>query len=60
MAALGVSKLRVAEAEMVIERLAGAKIPRGTLDQEAKRQGEQAQRLRQQTDEKAQTREGAR
>ena len=55
MAALGVSKLPVAEAEMVIERLAGVKIPRATLDREAKRQGEQAQQLRQQMDEKAQT-----
>jgi hypothetical protein len=59
MAALGVSKLPVAEAEMVIERLAGVKIPRATLDREAKRQGEQAQQLRQQMDEKAQTPEGA-
>jgi len=59
MAALGVSKLPVAEAEMVIERLAGVKIPRATLDREAKRQGEQAQQLRQQMDEKAQTPGGA-
>lgn len=59
MAALGVSKLPVAEAQMVIERLAGVKIPRATLDREAKRQGEQAQQLRQQMDEKAQTPEGA-
>lgn len=59
MAALGVSKLPVAEAEMVIERLAGVKIPRSTLDREAKRQGEAAQQLRQEMDAKAQTPEGA-
>lgn len=59
MAALGVSKLPVAEAEMVIQRLAGVKIPRATLDREAKRQGEQAQQLRQQMDAKAQTPQGA-
>jgi hypothetical protein len=59
MAALAVSKLPVAEAERVIERLAGVKIPRATLDREAKRQGEQAQRVRERIDEKAQTPEGA-
>jgi len=59
MAALAVSKLPVAEAERVIERLAGVKIPRATLDREAKRQGEQAEQLRQQMDEKTQTPQGA-
>ena len=59
MAALGVSKLPVAEAEMVIQRLAGVKIARSTLDREAKRQGEQAQRLRKEMDDQAQTPEGA-
>jgi hypothetical protein len=59
MAALAVSKLPVAEAERVIERLAGVKLPRATLDREAKRQGEQARQLRQQMDEKVQTPAGA-
>jgi hypothetical protein len=54
-----VSKLPVAEAERVIQRLAGVKIPRATLDREAKRQGEQAQQMRQEMDEKTQTPEGA-
>ena len=35
MAALAVSKLPVAEASAVIERLAGVKLPRATLDREA-------------------------
>jgi hypothetical protein len=58
-AALGVSKLPVAEAEVVIERLAGVKIPRATLDREARRQGEQAQRRQAQMDARVQTPEGA-
>jgi ribosomal protein L34E len=59
MAALGVSKLPVAEAQVVIERLAGVKIPRATLDREAKRQGEQAQHHQAQMDARVQTPEGA-
>ena len=39
MAALAVSKLPVAEASAVIERLTGVKLPRATLDREARRQG---------------------
>ncbi len=41
-AALAVSKLPVAEASAVIERLARVKLPRATLDREARRQGERA------------------
>src|ERR1051325_436648 len=51
MAALAVSKLPVAEASAVIERLAGGKISRATLDREARRQGKKAENKRQQMDE---------
>lgn len=51
MAALGVSKLPVAEASAVIERLTGVKLPRATLDREARRQGKRAEAKRQQMDE---------
>jgi hypothetical protein len=50
MAALGVSKLPVAEASAVIERLTGVKLPRATLDREARRQGKKAEARRQQMD----------
>jgi len=59
MAALGVSKLPVAEAQVVIERLAGVKIPRASLDREAKRQGEQAVQLQEAMDAQVKTPEGA-
>lgn len=58
MAALAVSKLPVAEASAVIERLAGVKIPAATLFREARRQGQRAQRERQQMDQHLQTPEG--
>ena len=51
MAALAVSKLPVAEASAVIERLAGVKLPRATLDREARRQGQRAEDQREQRDE---------
>lgn len=51
MAALMVSKMPVAEASAVIERLTGVKLPRATLDREARRQGEQAQGKRREMDE---------
>lgn len=51
MAALGVSKLPVAEASAVIERLTGVKLSRATLDREARRQGQKAQDKRQKMDE---------
>jgi hypothetical protein len=50
MAALAVSKLPVAEASAVIERLTGVKLPRATLDREARRQGKRAQDKRQEMD----------
>jgi len=52
MAALAVSKLPVGEASAVIERLTGVKLPRATLDREARRQGRRAQNERQQMDER--------
>ena len=53
MAALAASKLPVAEASVVLEHLAGVKLPPATLDREAKRQGQRAQRLRTQLDQQA-------
>jgi hypothetical protein len=51
MAALAVSKLPVGEASAVIERLTGVKLPRATLDREARRQGKRAESKRQEMDE---------
>jgi hypothetical protein len=51
MAALAASKLPVAEASAVIERLSGVKLPRATLDREARRQGRRAEGKRQAMDE---------
>jgi len=51
MAALAVSKLPVGEASAVIERLTGVKLPRATLDREARRQGQKAEDKRHQMDE---------
>jgi hypothetical protein len=53
MAALLVSKMPVQEASAVLEHLTGVRLPRATLDREARRQGERAQRLRTQLDEQA-------
>jgi hypothetical protein len=53
MGALLVSKMPVGEASAVLEHLTGVKIPRSTLDREARRQGERAQRVRKQMDEQA-------
>ncbi len=52
MAALAVSKLPVGEASAVIERLTGVKLPRATLDREARRQGKRAEGERQEMDER--------
>lgn len=52
MAALVVSKMPVGEATAVLERLTGVKLPRATLDREARRQGQRAQELRRQLDQK--------
>src|SRR6266852_4225439 len=51
MAVLAVSKLPVAEASAVVERLTGVKLSRATLDREARRQGKKAQNKRQEMDE---------
>jgi hypothetical protein len=53
MAALLASKMPVSEASAVLEHLTGVKLPRATLDREARRQGERAQKLRRQADERA-------
>ena len=58
MAALAVSKLPVAEASAVIERLAGVKLPRATLDREARRQGQRAEQERRRLDAQMRTPEG--
>ena len=55
MAALLASKMPVEDASAVLEHLTGVKLPRATLDREAKRQGERAQRLRTQLDQQATT-----
>jgi hypothetical protein len=46
MTALLASKMPVAEASVVLERLTGIKVPRATLDREARRQGKRAVELR--------------
>jgi len=60
MAALTVSKMPVAEASAVIERLAGVKLPPATLDREARRQGQRAERQRTELDEQMHTAQGGR
>jgi len=55
MAALLASKMPVAEASAVLEHLTGVKMPRATLDREARRQGERAQAVRTELDQKAAT-----
>jgi hypothetical protein len=51
LAALVASKMPPGEASAVIERLTGVKLPRATLDREARRQGQRAERKRAQLDE---------
>lgn len=53
MSALLASKMPVAEASAVLEHLTGVKMPRASLDREAKRQGQRAQKLRGQMDKEA-------
>ena len=50
MTALLASKMPVGEASVVLERLTGIKVPRATLDREARRQGRRAQALRRELD----------
>jgi len=53
MAALLASKMPVSEASAVLEHLTGVKLPRATLDREARRQGQRAREIRRQCDEQA-------
>lgn len=53
MAALLASKMPVSEASVVLEHLTGVKLPRATLDREARRQGQRAREVRRQEDERA-------
>jgi hypothetical protein len=53
MAALLASKMPVADASLVLEHLTGIKLPRATLDREARRQGQRAQGLRARLDQQA-------
>jgi hypothetical protein len=53
MAALLASKMPVSEASAVLENLTGVKLPRATLDREARRQGKRAQQVRRREDEQA-------
>jgi hypothetical protein len=53
MAALLASKMPVSEASAVLEHLSGVKIPRATLDREARRQGQRARQVRRRCDEQA-------
>lgn len=55
MAALLASKMPVEEASAVLEHLTGVKLPRATLDREARRQGERAQTARAELDRQATT-----
>lgn len=50
MAALVGSKMPLAEASAVLERLTGVKLPRASLGREALRQGQRAERVREQRD----------
>ena len=59
MAALTVSKMPVKEASAVIERLTGVKLPSATLDREARRQGQRADKKRTQLDEQMRANQGA-
>lgn len=59
MAALTVSKMPVQEASAVIERLTGVKLPPATLDREARRQGQRADKKRRQLDEQMRTSQGS-
>jgi len=55
MAALLASKMPIEDASAVLEHLTGVKLPRATLDREARRQGERARALRKQLDQQAAT-----
>src|ERR1051326_3503277 len=59
MVALVASKMPVAEASAVLERLTGVKLPPATLDREARRQGKRAERKRKELDEQMSTGQGS-
>lgn len=59
MAALVASKMPVDQASAVIERLTGVKLPRATLDREARRQGQRAEEQRTHLDEQMRQAQGA-
>ena len=59
MAALVASKMPCGEASAVLERLTGVKLPRATLDREARRQGQRAEKKRAQLDEQMRQAQGA-
>src|SRR5438034_10348629 len=59
MAALVGSKMPITEASAVIERLTGVKLPRATLDREARRQGQRATEKRTELDQQMRTAQGA-
>jgi len=59
MAALMASKMPVAEASAVLEHLTGVKLPPATLDREARRQGQRAERKRQELDEQMSAGQGS-
>ena len=53
MAALLASKMPIEDASLGLEPLTGVKLPRATLDREARRQGQRGQRLRSELDQQA-------
>ena len=55
MAALLASKMPVEDASAVLEHLTGIRLPRATLDREARRQGQRAKALRKHLDQQAAT-----
>jgi hypothetical protein len=59
MAALVASKMPVAEASTVLQRLTGVTLPPATLDREARRQGQRAEKKRRQLDEQMCAGQGA-
>jgi len=59
MAALVGSKMPVAEASAVLERLTGVKLPPATLDREARRQGKRAERKRKELDQQLMDSQGS-
>jgi transposase len=59
MVALVASKMPISEASAVIKRLTGVEVPPATLDREARRQGQRAQRKQAELDEQMRSGQGA-